>query len=1277
MRGLYRKMSALLLSLGLAIEPGLAALPGHTGLQSYAAENATQDGKASASNLKRSNDEKKEKKQDSKAYFGAAALLKASASNLSRSGEDSISLAAETGDMTDSTEKVTQGRALIIAQTGDESLKDGPKEDAEALMKTLLHTAEFSDSDNITVLEVPQSAEDDSYRQAVWNWIDTAVEEGSELNLIAYTGHGDYHSDGNSELSLGKNNNISAQELKQHVSKLSGKVILAIDCCYSGGMIMPTSLEDELEMDTTVSASDEADLQEMADREMQDFVSDFRKAKAASPEEDNVGASNTLTASAGSSALQYYIYAAASAYETSIQGKYGGQLLVALGHALGYDRNDADYHVFAADTEGEERAVTAAELAAYVKNSCTVATPTVYPSSGEEVLFSYADDYYAAEFSVRSAETQNVKLNKDGSITVKVRVKNLSDDDITLNAMAGTCLLTEMDMPGDADTVLSNIEGKYHSLILQADDTVTIKGGKNENVKLTFTGDPEETGLSDGGRFLVRLWDEDNPVNYGITDFYVGVNGEDAEAPDVSALALRKPAVVSGAEDAIEVSAMVPINVQFDTEPTEKEGYAACTLTARYYDLGESSGANAEKNLKGYQVDTAGQISADDNVVIDDKSGWQTIYKDVRPTYTRTDIYAETLNGSTYNSVWDVTGLETGHYYALQLICSYGDGTSKKLATFIKKVDKTTADAAENVIGEVNIASRYFAENYNGIRLGENWNSNTVATVSENYTEYLNSQSFTCRTVGEGEKKQNIPYLHASVEGPKGGSGWYELDADGEFDGKTEMAEDAVFEPGKSYVSRIHLTIDETANARFADSVLFTVAGHTLYDDKVNASGVLNTREAVIYVRHDNIGVDESKLKVYRAGTKEVLADGASLNVGDQLDIACADGYGYRVDSCLWEIKGNFGNVKRYEVLGTDNSASIVLYHKFSGKVETQDSCGAYMFLYPINDADTSVLTQGDTFTISGDFAEKGKDTLLSAAEKENVVLVLDAQYKDMENGEVTVTVTHSLRLKKAGVSAANWPVVEPRKDAKISYLIPYPTDRVKQYRNSEYKQLTKDGEIEAAFEVQQNGLWITVGENGSFTLFGKFPGGDDGGIIAPDVDDDEDEQQNGQNSQSSQSSQSAHSSGGHSRGSSTPTSRAVSGSWQKSTQDPAAGAVVRYRFRLSNGKDATGWQLIRWNNAEHWFYFGQDGYMCTGWIQDGDKWYFLEKDGTMALGWHLENGSWYYLEGSGSMVTGWFRVGLSWYYFGSDGKMQTGRQLINGTQHSFREDGSWISNQA
>ncbi len=1235
MRGLYRKMSALLLSLALAVQPGLAALPLSGGMQSYAAENAAD--KASASDLKRSHDKRQNKKQSSGTDFGAAALRKASDANLNRSGENSISLAAETEENAAAAGK---GRALIIAQTGDSSLGDGPSKDAEALMHTLLRTEQF-DEDSIGILHVPQDAEDESYREAVWRWIDQAAEEGSELNFIAYSGHGDYHNDGSSELSLGDKNSISAQELKEHVSKLSGKLILALDCCYSGGMIMPTSLEDGEAADSEMTAASPEELQKQADQEMKDFVSAFRKAKG------------TSTAS-----LQYYIYAAASAYETGIQGTYGGQLLVALGHALGYDRNDDTYNVFAADTGKETGEITAAELADYLKNSGSIATPTVYPNKSSEVLFTYTKDSGSpAVLTVRSAETGNVKLKlgSNGSVTVKVRVQNHGDTDVTVNAMAASSVFSELDRPGDYDTVMGNIEDRYQDCIMSADETAaSIAANSTKTVSLTFTGDAEMTGLSDGGRFLVRVWDTENPENYGIADFYVAANNQDAEAPDAAAFALRKPAVIYSAENAAEVSAMVPINVQFDAEPTDKTGYASCTLTARYYDLGDSSGANESKNLKGYQVDKGGDVSADDDVVLNE-DGWNNIYKDIRPVYNRTDIYAGTLNGSTYNYVWDVSRLKDGHYYALQVICDYGS-TQKKLATFIKKVEKADADKAENVIGEVNLASRAFASGYNGIRLGENWSSKTAATISREYTKYLNTQSFTCRTVGEGDEKQSIPYLSARVEGHDGGTGWYEVtESNGDLSLGGELAEDAVFEAGKSYMSRIHLTIDEAANARFADNVVFTVAGHSLYDDGSNRSTVLadtNDKEAVIYVLHKDIGIEDSKLKLCRAGSKTVLPDGTALKAGDQLDIYCADGYDYTVDSSLREISVSAGDFRRFEVLGTDDSIGIMLYQRFSGRVTEKDSCATRLFLYPVSDA---VYTQGDSFSVSGDFKEAGKNTVLSAAEKKNLQLFVTRDYDIMENARVTINVSHMLRLEKENTAVAEYPIAEPQKGAKISYLIPYPTSE-RLYKHYDYELVEKDGSIKVDFEAREDGLWITADRNGSFTLYGQFHGGDDGGFVDPDEDKED-------------------SSGSHSHSGAAVVSRAVSGSWQLQTQSTDAGTVQHYHFRLANGRDATGWQLIRWNNAEHWFFFDSNGDMRTGWLKDGGKWYYLEKDGTMAVGWHYENGSWYYLEGSGSMATGWLRVGLYWYYFAADGRMQTGRQIINGMAQSFREDGSWISN--
>lgn len=41
----------------------------------------------------------------------------------------------------------------------------------------------------------------------------------------------------------------------------------------------------------------------------------------------------------------------------------------------------------------------------------------------------------------------------------------------------------------------------------------------------------------------------------------------------------------------------------------------------------------------------------------------------------------------------------------------------------------------------------------------------------------------------------------------------------------------------------------------------------------------------------------------------------------------------------------------------------------------------------------------------------------------------------------------------------------------------------------------------------------------------------------------------------------------------------------------------------------SVGWRLV----DEKWYYFGEDGYMKTGWLQDSNgKWYYLNSDGSM-----------------------------------------------------------------
>ncbi|MDR3594161.1 hypothetical protein [Clostridium sp.] len=72
--------------------------------------------------------------------------------------------------------------------------------------------------------------------------------------------------------------------------------------------------------------------------------------------------------------------------------------------------------------------------------------------------------------------------------------------------------------------------------------------------------------------------------------------------------------------------------------------------------------------------------------------------------------------------------------------------------------------------------------------------------------------------------------------------------------------------------------------------------------------------------------------------------------------------------------------------------------------------------------------------------------------------------------------------------------------------------------------------------------------------------------------------------------------------------------------------------------QDNTGWWYSQGNsyaqswlqdNNGKWYYFGQDGYMKTGWLNDNGKWYYLNNDGSMAVNTNIggyqvnNNGVW------------------------------------------------------
>lgn len=86
-------------------------------------------------------------------------------------------------------------------------------------------------------------------------------------------------------------------------------------------------------------------------------------------------------------------------------------------------------------------------------------------------------------------------------------------------------------------------------------------------------------------------------------------------------------------------------------------------------------------------------------------------------------------------------------------------------------------------------------------------------------------------------------------------------------------------------------------------------------------------------------------------------------------------------------------------------------------------------------------------------------------------------------------------------------------------------------------------------------------------------------------------------------------------------------GTWRKDLKG--------WRFRPALGAEAKEtWIYTVWNEESSWYYFGEDGYMRTGWLEYKGIWYFLKADGRMACReWLSVDGKWYYFDAEGGML--------------------------------------------
>ncbi len=1215
----------------------------------------------------------------------------------------------------------TTGKALLIVLDGD--LGSVPLEDMQALKTTLSGTHQFKE-DDIEILEVPSEDESGTYKKKVWEWIDENAASGNELSFIGYSGHGGYNDDGTSELSLGGDNTISGVELKQHVSKLKGKVMLLFDCCFSGGMIMPTMESgdelNELGIDDMGIGSSELNrqAQEYGDELINSFIDDF----------NNEEGINSLSA-AGSSELEYYIYTAASAYETGLQSTLGGQLTTVFCYGLGYERGGSSYNIFAADIDGNYE-VSASELADYVSSCSIESKPVVYypNAKADEALFTYDKTAgVPAILSVTATTDTNVQMDGSGKVSVPVKVTNYSSKAVTFDAGAFPANNIGEVRPGAID--LSNYtDRKGQAFYTEGINKHEIAAGGTWTGKLTFT-DVSKQYFAAGGRYLIKVWGIANGATkaFAVTDFYIGTQQTAAAVDETGkkAFAIKQPAQVYKAEDAKEVSAIVPLNVTFDTEPIDKKGYAALTLTATAYDLGNSSSYESDSD-DGKITDAGTKAEA----IL---SNGTTIYTNVRPTYVRNDMY--TANGttsSTYSYAFDVSGLNEGHYYALQVLCEYDDGTSQKKTTFIKVTDKETADESAVIIGESFIYLNNFGKSWEGIKIGKTWTEYgeraTVKEVTDTLTEYLNDYNYKYDS-----QNKDINYsIYDANASDKCVTGWWKYNkVKKEFE---EMQEGDHFESGTSYMNRIILKIDDGYNAKFSEGTVFTVTGHSLVGEATDRLSA-DHKTATIYVLHTNINIseDEEYIKVCRAGGTTPLTATDELKIGDQIDIYVKDGYSISTSEAgrsLKKIDTENTPYSRYEVVqGKGTEIQLIVYKEGSGASTDDCCCATIFYTHDISDNYEAINSiTAPTKTFYDYYGDKQLD--LNGAE-----VTYYAQNK-AKNGYESKTIALDDFMQNTGAKLY----------AKIGDKYLEWDDSYLKDLGMSYIYLLYNDKYIKAFDVE------TGYEQGArFSISGDFTYNADGSVnyIADDTI------KNGAVLSLSTNTVIK----GNCQGYINITHNAIIKSENTNASDYSKtyftnGASIRYMIPYpenldvsentifnvkdenknvpvklekgddgllitayrngsfvvnidvggkggpgdcGNGSSSSGsettatnrsygtWQASTVNAGDAntdtvtlYRFMLYNGEYATGWrlirYKGADCWFLFGEDGYMLAGWAKDKDAWYYLKPDGTMATGWVLDNGAWYYLDADGHMLTGWQLVNGSWYYLDANGHMLT---
>ncbi len=644
---------------------------------------------------------------------------------------------------------------------------------------------------------------------------------------------------------------------------------------------------------------------------------------------------STTTSTTTTNPPKYYFITAANQWETSYsQSDIGTELVSTFGHAMGYDRNNGEYHTFGADVSSLDESrkwegyagdgkITMRELATYYKSGCALtSTPTIYPmdsDNSDDVLFTYGSNAGHPATFLADLSSENVSVNAEGTIKVTPIIQNLTDKDITLKAgvydfaprtFVFTTASSGKYMDGEEmSDVYAAESGETQEHVIPANACVS-------DVTFTFTADRFRDNTTDRSKnpFCIKIWekvgDGDRIGSYRALSFFTVPEDGKKDTIDASAFALKKPAQLTAQNGATsdtvtKTSSRLPIEIIYDYEYGDKYSGANCRLSLYCYDFGAEfpSGFQTKKDAEGYS-DVL--VDSDlEEVGLNDYTK-KVVFESVVPTKERTVEEYSTWRGGIHSYVMDTSGLTEGHYYVLQFIC-HDESTGKDKSIFAL-IQRTGAQEAEEyqipffkLTNDVFDAFRCA----NGIPIGENW--------TENYSR----DQLTVKASGQRLKEaiQDAAGNNYDIQI----TNWKKQEADGSGENWEDMQENERFSPGQKYLCTIEISVKEGSSAVFTNTTNFVLNRHgfqsvEISEDKKTAS------LTIVHTIPSETFLKSMKLEMYRTDGKsvgeKVEADDTSLHPGDKVVLV------YENDLIFNNLKG----IKDTGSTVTYNGSSYTVY---------------------------------------------------------------------------------------------------------------------------------------------------------------------------------------------------------------------------------------------------------------------------------------------------------------------------------------------------------------